>query len=392
MKFLTIYFSTYLFLQFAASQSNFDSLMAQVRLNNREIKANAAYWSARKAEYRTGLTLYDPQVEFDYLAGRPAEAGNQKDFAITQRLDFPTVYGRRRKLSEQQMLQAEYQEKAFTQAILLEAKLLLIEWIYLNKRDAALTERARKTHTLKYDFERKLNKGEAIILDVNKARLQLLNIQNDSALNRSAIRSVETRLTLLNGGHPIVINDTIYPANQPIPDFEVLDSVIEANDPLIKVYDQEKSISARQVALQKSLNLPRLEAGYHSQAILGQSYKGGHAGITVPLWENRNRLKAAKLNEQYAAESVIRHRLEHRMENREKYDLLSVRQKAMENFRTVFQSLNTDYLLNRSLQLGQMTVIQYFQEESYNFGAFERYLELEWEYERAVAELYKFTL
>jgi cobalt-zinc-cadmium efflux system outer membrane protein len=392
MKFVTLYFCTYLFMQLALSQPAFDSLLSQIRVNNKEIKANAAYWSAQRAEYRTGLTLYDPQVEFDYLSGRPAEAGNQRDFAITQRLDFPTVYGRRKKLSDQQILRAEFQEKAFTQEILLEAKLLLLEWVYLNKRDAALAERARKTQELRDNFEQKLNRGDAIILDVNKARLQLLNIQNESALNRSAIRTVETKLTLLNGGLPVQMNDTLYPAAEPIPEFEFLDSVIEANDPLIKVYDSETGISARQVALQKSLNLPKLEAGYHSQAILGQSYTGGHAGITVPLWENRNRLKAAKLNERFAAENVVRHRLEHRMENREKYDLLSVRRKAMQDFLNVFQSLNTDYLLNKALQLGQITVIQYFQEESYYFGAFDRYLELEWEYERAIAELYKFTL
>jgi outer membrane protein, heavy metal efflux system len=392
MKALTFYFCTFIFIQKGLPQAGFDSLLSQIRQNNKEIKANAAYWSARKAEYRTGLTLYDPQVEFDYLYGTPAEAGNQRDFAITQRLDFPTVYTRKKRLSEQQMLQADYQQKAFAQEIILEAKLLLLEWIYRNKKQVALSERARKTLQLKESFEKKLNRGEAIILDVNKARLQLVEIQNDSALNRSATRTLETRLSLLNGGMPVAVHDTLYPIKYAVPGFAILDSVIEANDPMIKVYDQETAITERQVALQRSLNLPKLEAGYHSQAILGQSYKGGHAAITLPLWENRNRVKAARLNEQHAAENVIRHRLEHRMENKEKYDLLEVRRKAMEDFLNVFQSLNTGYLLDKSLQLGQITVIQYFQEESYYYGAYDRYLELELEYERALAELFKFTL
>lgn len=392
MKNIVLYFCTYIVMQSGVSQSGFDSLLSEIKRNNKQIKSNALYLSARKAEFRTGLTLYDPQVEFDYLYGRPAEAGNQRDFAITQRLDFPTVYSRKKKLSDQQIIQAENQQKAFAQEILLEAKLLMLEWVYLNKKQLALVERARKTRLLQEAFEKKLNRGDLIILDMNKAKLQLVTIQSDSALNQSEINTLKTRLTMLNGGLPAVVNDTLYPGTASIPAFEVLDSLIESQDPMIKVYDQERTIRAQNVSVQKSLNLPKLEAGYHSQSILGQSYKGAHAGITVPLWENRNKIKAAKLNEQHAAENVIRHRLEHRMENKEKYDLLSMRRKGMQEFIAVFQSLNTDYLLNKSLQFGQITVIQYFQEEAYYYGAYDRYLQLELDYERALAELYKFSL
>lgn len=48
-----------------------------------------------------------------------------------------------------------------------------------------------------------------------------------------------------------------------------MDSLIEANDPLLKVYEQEKEIEQKQITVQKSLNLPKIETGYHSQGILG---------------------------------------------------------------------------------------------------------------------------
>ena len=109
------------------SQNPIDRILQEISKNNPAIKSNAAYWSAQKAHYGTGLTPYDPQIEYDYLFGSPAGAGNQKDFSVTQRLDFPTAYGRRKKLSVQQSSQADYQQQVFRQDILLEAKLIALE-------------------------------------------------------------------------------------------------------------------------------------------------------------------------------------------------------------------------------------------------------------------------
>lgn len=392
MKTIYLYILTLVSASVSFSQNTIDTILQEVNKNNPAIKSIASYWSAQKAQYRTGLTPYDPQVEYDYLFGSPVGAGNQKDFSVTQRLDFPTFYSRKKGLSKEQSNQAEFQQQVFRQDILLEGKLITLELIYLNKKQASLNDRAKQTAQLQDSYEKKLANGEVIILDVNKTKLQLVNIRNDQALNENEIQKLQTRLSALNGGLPIVIQDTAFPVFSTVPDFETLDSIIEANDPIIKVYDQEKLIMEKQVSVQKALNLPKIETGYHSQSILGQSYKGIHAGISIPLWENKNKLQTAKRNVDYAVENINRHRVEHRMENKELYDQLAVRQKAMKDYQSLFVSLNNQYLLNKALQLGQITVIQYFQEESYYFSALDKYLQLELEYHKAIAQLYKFQL
>jgi outer membrane protein TolC len=80
------------------------------------------------------------------------------------------------------------------------------------------------------------------------------------------------------------------------------------------------------------------------------------------------------------------------MENRKLYDQLEVRKKAMQDYNTLFASLNNQSLLDKALRLGQITIIQYFQDESYYFSAYDNYLQLEWEYHQALAKLYKYTL
>lgn len=376
----------------ALSQSTINDILLSVEKNNKAIQSNKKYWEAKRAEFKTGLTPYDPQVEYDYLFGSPVGAGNQKDFSVTQRLDFPSTYKRKRQLSNQQIAQTSLQQSVYRQDILLEAKLISLQIIYLNKKAAELKRRLINTQQLVQDYQKKLDKGDVIVLEVNKAKLQLLNIQNEAALNENEIEVATTKLLELNGGQAIEIKDTAYPLTAVVPDFETLDSAIEANDPLLKVYEQEKAIMQQQIGVQKSLNLPKIETGYHSQGILGQSYKGIHAGITIPLWENKNRLKAAQANLEYANTNAQTHILEHRLENKGYYDQLAVRLKAMQEYKDLLATLNNTELLNKALTLGQITIIQYFQDESYYFSAYDKYLQMEWEYQQAVARLYKYQL
>ncbi|HEX6846768.1 MAG TPA: TolC family protein [Chitinophagaceae bacterium] len=374
------------------AQSDVSRILKEVEINNQSIQANKKYWEARQVEYKTGLTPYDPQVEYDYLFGSPAIAGNQKDFSVTQRLDFPTAYKRKKDLSNTQIAQTELQQKVHRQDILLEAKLITLQIIYLNKKAEELNKRLINTQQLVQDYQKKLDKGDVIILDVNKAKLQLLNITNETALIKNEIQVATTKLTELNGGLAIQVMDTVYPVTDVISDFEVLDSMIEANDPILKVYEQEKEVMERQIALQKSLNLPKIEAGYHSQGILGQSYKGIHAGVTIPLWENKNRVKAAEANLNYATTNAKTHIIEHRLENKGYYDQLAVRDKSMREYKELLSTLNNRELLNKALRLGQITIIQYFYDESFYFSAYDKYLQMEWEYQQAVARLYKYLL
>jgi outer membrane protein, heavy metal efflux system len=376
----------------AFSQSSVDRVLKEVEQNNQSIQANKKYWEARRASYKTGLTPYDPLVEYDYMIGRPAEAGNQRDFVVTQRLDFPTTYKRKRELSQTQVVQSEFQQSVHRQDVLLQAKLVTLQLIYLNKRSMELNRRLVSTRQLVQDLQLKLERGEVIILDVNKARLQLLNIENEVALNENERKVAHTRLMEFNGGLPVSVNDTGFPPAPEIPDFEILDSLIEEADPILRVYEHEKEIMQKQVAVQRSLNLPKLETGYHSQGILGQSYKGVHAGITIPLWENKNRLRAAQAELDYANVNAKAHLTGHRLENKGYYEQLSARKKYMEDYHALLSTLNNAVLLEKSLRLGQITVIQYFQDEAYYFAAYDKYLQMEWEYQQALARLYKFTL
>lgn len=374
------------------AQSNVDSMLVRIQSTNMEIGSNTKYWDAKGLEYKTGLTPMNPFIEYDYLFGSPAGLGNQQEINIIQQVDFPTVYSRKRELSNKLISQAQMQKNVFRQDLLLETKLLLYDLIYLNNKELQLLERQQKSAQFLQEYEQKLQQGDANILDVNKIKLQNLSIKNDLVLLQNEKETLQTKLAEMNGGVWVEFNDTIYPTIPLIPDFETLDSLIESNDPLIAIYEQEKLIQQQQVNVQKSLNLPKLEAGYHGQTILNTRLQGIHAGITVPLWENKNKVKAAEANVDFATTNIQRHRLEHRLENRRLYDLLDVRQNAMEEYEALISTMGNTALLDKALQLGEITIIQYFLEQSYFYTAYDKNEQLKREYHKAVAELYKYTL
>ena len=176
-------------------QASIDSVLANIARNNKTIIANTKYWEAKTLEYQTGLTPYNPKVDYDYLIGTPSNAGNQTEFAITQTFDFPTVYARKKQLSNEQIKQAEFQLNANRQEILLEAKLICLELIYRNKLNSELTIRKQNTEKWLTAFQTSLEKGQGNIMDVNKAKLQLIEINAAFQENLSISNQLNQKLT-----------------------------------------------------------------------------------------------------------------------------------------------------------------------------------------------------
>ncbi|MEX2594111.1 MAG: TolC family protein [Anditalea sp.] len=376
----------------AKPQSKLDELLSSVTNNNKGMIANRQYWEAQRLGFKTGLTPYNPSVEYEYLNGSPAGAGIQKDFTVTQAFDFPTAYFKKNALSEEQITQTNYQSAVFRQDILLRAKLYFLVLVYLNKQNQVLSDRLRNVEGLHTSYQRRLEVGEANILDVTKARIQFVNLQNELRRNESEIGQITVKLAELNGGVAVEVSGTVYPIPPDVPEYKVLDSLIEANDPVLKVVVQEKEISEKQVAVARSLTLPKIQTGYRSQSILGQSYRGVLLGVTIPLWENKNRIKQEKAEVLYSELQIQNHITEHQHKIRELYLQYENLKVSIAAYEELLGGVNTEAFLSKALELGEISTIDYFIELTYLYDAYDQYLLLENEYHKTIAKLYKYEL
>lgn len=376
----------------ALAQVSIEDILVEIEKNNKTLQANAQNTEAQKLAFKSSNPLYNPNMEYDFMYGFPLNAGNQTDFLVNQAFDFPTSYGKRKQLAEGRISQSDLQYNAGRQEVLLEAQQTCLELVYRNKLQIQLQERKAYTDGLLESFEKKLGTGEGNILDVNKAKLQLIEINKDYQLNLSQINQLTQKLTGLNGGNDIIFLSTQYPTIDSIGDFEELYAEIQSKDPTLKFIEMDISSAQKQVELSKALALPKLEAGYRHQAILGQRFNGFHLGTSIPLWENKYKVKQSEAELSTSSLKVLQYQNDKYASSRqlfEKYEKLSL---TLNEYKTVLSALNSKEYLDKALAVGHISTIEYFLESNYYYMAYNNYLQTEFEYYVTVAEILKFRL
>lgn len=374
------------------AQSTLDQLLASVQANNKIIQTEQKRIEAHKAFLQTGLTLPDPSVNLDWMRGFPSSAGNQTDLTAAQSFDFPTAYKYRRKVADLKTGQTTFESELVRKDILVEAKLTALHLVYLNKSRAELARRQASAQQFYDNYQKKLEQQDATILDVNKARLLLVNVQTQIQLLETEIAENLQILTGLNGGNPVVFTDTVYPPAPELPDFETLENTIEQTDPTLQYLQMQRQIGEAGAKLTKALLLPKFEAGYRYQGLLGQTFHGVHAGVSVPLWENKKRLNYAAVQLQEYDARIEEHRTENFNEIKRLYEQYQALRQSHEAYRGNLQAVSNTVILDKALQAGQITVLEYFLEMTLYYESVDRWMELEAAWQKVGAELMKFRL
>ncbi len=342
-----------------------DSLMKTIREHNRTLRTAWETYQVAMLQAGTGNTPPDPEVELGYLYGSPTEFGNRVDFSVTQRVDFPTAYIYRSRLRKIRTSQAELDYIIVRQEVMLQAKQLWIEHIYLNQRKNLLEKRLFQANTINEHFKQKLESGEVSHLAYSQSNLQLASIRSEFDQVLMEIRNTELTWTDISGGIDVEIRDTIFPL--PIKIFP--DSVLNVyqNSPHMLRYTQELQSKEEEKKLAVSETLPRLKAGYYSESVLDAKFKGFQVGITVPLWENSNRIKQAKSEITFAQQDAQRFtNLQQRevKQNLEQLESLRTRTRVLEEALGTGRSLE---LLVLSLENGEISMSEYFYASDFYF-------------------------
>ncbi|MBN8679226.1 MAG: TolC family protein [Chitinophagales bacterium] len=375
-----------------SAQNTLDAALRQIEINNPAIRTERQRVEAVAKEYQTGIWLYDPQISYDWLKGFPNSAGNQNDLTVMQPFDYPTAYARRSKLAGLKTGQLTFESQSLRQSVLLEAKRTSIQLIYLNKRRAELSRRLRDAEEFLANYQKKYEARDATALDLNKARHQVVNLKAELKLLEAEASERLTSIAALNGGAAIAVTDTLYPVLDALPVFDSLAQVIAMSDPGLQFLQAQQQVGAAQVSLTRALNLPKMEVGYRYQGILGQNFHGLHLGLSVPLWENKNRLAQQQLQSAYYAGQLESRSSERFYDVKRLYEKYQNLQVGLDEYRQNLLSLNNMDLLDKALQAGQITTLEYFVEQSLLYESWDRLLELEREVAVALVELTKYKL
>jgi outer membrane protein TolC len=344
---------------------NSEALMKLVLEKNRQLKVAREAVKLTALEAGTGNTPPDPAVEFGYLLGNPSDRGNRIDFGITQQLDFPTAYANRSKLRKILTSQAELDYILTRQEVLLEARRLWIEQIHLNQLRDLLEARLRQAQTIESHMERKVEAGETGLLELGQSRLMVASLEGEYEEVLALAVDLQIALREITGGENIEIRDPLYPKPLPI----VADTMLEAYrlSPFVQYYDQELQMKEAEKNLAVSMHLPKLSAGYYSESIPNESFRGFRVGVSVPLWEKANTVKKAKSEIAFAKAEIDRYAFRQEKEVRQKLNKLESFRMRANKLEEALGTVNSLRLLATSLENGEISLSEYFYTSDFYF-------------------------
>jgi len=281
--------------------------------------------------------------------------------------------------------------KKIRKGVMSQAQLMMIRMVYLGRHYEKLEMRLRYARKQYEGIRKKAEAGGATLIDQNKARLHLLRVQR--AVNQNVIKRERLReqLTMLNGQKPLKLNLKHYP---PFPDM-VLDTLMARKMkhlPSLLMARKEMQVADKQLDLQRTLNAPELKVGYGSEIVGSSSFRGMLVGASIPLWTNKNKVQAARLKNEYQQLNYESRLMEIRSETRQQYKTSVSLKEDLDAWRSILDELQSVEVLQKSLNMDQISVLDYYREVRYYYGVYDEYLALERDYYLGLAEMYRYRL
>ena len=375
------------------AQNSIDQVLKSIETNNKSLQANTKMTDAQKLEAQTGKFLANPSVEWEQMWGNRNNPGSEYTLTVKQSLDFPTTYSNKNKLANLKANTIGFQSAAYRQQLLLNAKQTCIEIIYLRKQKSLLDERLANAETMFALYKKRFESGDANQLELNKIQVELLNAQNQSRLNKAALTAAEEQLRNFNGGNSITFDATDYPTGEELINFDQLQAAFMEADPNLKSLTGDQEIANREVKLSRSLTLPKFDVGYKRNAAKDHVASNGFmVGVSIPLFENKNTVKKAKAQAEFATASLEDNRLNLKTNLQQLYQQAEALQISRADYAKVLEQQRNIELLNKALNAGQLSVIDYFTELTTIYDSHQSYLDVEKEYHSILAQLYQYKL
>jgi outer membrane protein TolC len=312
-------------------------------------------------------------------------------WGVSQSFESPTVYAKRAKLAKINDRFADASFNAARQEVLLDAKHTLLESIHTKRMLTEFRRREAFARNMLAIMQKKLDAGQTTVMDLNYAKLRVSEISQSVKNIEAQADIMAKRILVMNGNLPITISDSILILS-PLPPKDSLMTEYAINDPRRIALDHMVEIAQKNKQLVSHQGLPELSIGYESEKNDAEHFMGFRAGLSIPLWGNAGKSRAAKIRvnatqtEQQSQIQLIQ------LEYDELYLNANSTKARLDELKQAHADFNNLTLLRRALEAGQVSIINFFNEITFLYDITDRIMELELEYAKYYAELHRFEL
>lgn len=361
--------------------------MQAIARNNTTLKAMHAQLQATLLANSADNALPDPEAEVAYMFGSPKGVEPRTNVAVTQSLDWGVLTGRRRKLSKAANTAAMAEYRVAFQKVMSEADAALVQMVYYNRLQTELETRCHEARNIMLMYEKKYTDGDINLIELNKVRLNTAVSEAELQRAKADRAAVAQTLQRLNGGAPITMPDTVYPATTELPPLATLK---EAMPHTAAMAQAEASLaqSTAAVKLAKVEGMPEFTVGFQGEYIKDNNYSGPSIGFSIPLWGNtRRKVKAARATQVASQLSLADARQQQLSTLDQLYMQATDLNATTQQLKDHLAATTNDALLRRSLEAGQLSVLNYLLEQSFYYSARTALLEAERDAQLAVSQV-----
>lgn len=367
---------------------NIEQVLQSIEQNNKELQSQAQLSKAQKMENRTENNLPDPTVSYSSFYKNGMGPGHGTETVVSQGFDFPTQYITRNRQATLENEAIDIQQQAVRRDILLQAKLLCLDLIQLNQESELIQIRMKNANDLQAMYEKRLQTGDANALEVNKVKMERMNVQTEVAQNNAAHRTALQTLLAMNGNLPLEFSATAYPQVKEINDYNTLRDEVIASDLDLQAMGYAARAAEKQVSVDKQNWLPKLQAGFRRNTDSEMSMNGFVIGGSIPLFSNRKKVQIAKaqaISAQLLKEDA---QLEKENELMALYNEMKQLKQALDTYDVPLMHRSLA-LLKQALEEGQLSLIEYFVEAEGIYKNLQARMQLENQYQKVMANIYK---
>lgn len=377
-----------LFLAGSLQAQNIADVLQSIERNNKELQAQLQLTEAAKMEVQTQNSLSDPTIDYSPFFAKGVDGVASSELVVSQEFDFPTLYAARRQSGKLQQEVLDRQQQAVRRTILLDAKNLCLDLIRLNQEKALLDARKKNADELLTLFEKRLQEGDAGILEVNKIKMERMNVQTEVTQNNAAHRTALQSLLAMNGNLPLEFTADTYPQIEKISDYNALYDEIMLTDADLLASDAAARAAAKEVSVNKQNWLPKLSVGYRRNTSLDEKSNGFLIGGSIPLFSNRKKVKIARAQEVGARLQLDNARLQAEATVQSRYNEVLQLQEAMKAYDVPLMHETLD-MLKQAVMAGQLSIIEYYVEVDGVYRNLQVYIQIENQYQKLMADIYK---
>lgn len=362
-------------------------VLRSVESNNMELKALQKGNEAADLETRSENTLEALSVEYSPFFDKGVKGVASSEMVVSQGFDFPTLYGARKKAARLQREARDTEYMAARRDVLLEAKNVCLDLIHMNKQKAVLEERRLNADRLLARFQEKYDGGEATALELNKVKMERMNLEAELAQARTDRATALQRLRALNGGLQIECTDTVYPPLPAGDDGEMYDRAV-SSDLTVRAAKAAVRAAEQGVKVSRQGWIPKLEVGYRRNTEGPDAVHGFLVGGSIPLFANKNKVKSAKARHTEAQLQQAEAGIKAENDARALVEEMRLLRDAAKTFDVPLMR-QTLALLGKAVSDGEMSVTDFYTEADYVYRNLLAYMAIERKYHGIIADLCK---